>query len=34
MTAINTSHRVLVLGDRDTAEHLDMLGQQAAYQSR
>jgi hypothetical protein len=29
MTAINTS-QVLVLGDRDTAEHLDMLGLQAA----
>ena len=32
MNAINTSHRVLVLGDRDTAEHLDMLGRQAAAQ--
>ncbi len=32
MTAINTSHRVLVLGDRETAEHLDMLGRQAAEQ--
>jgi hypothetical protein len=30
MTAINTSHQVLVLGDRDTAEHLEMLGVQAA----
>jgi hypothetical protein len=29
MTAINTS-QVLVLGDRDTVEHLDMLGHQAA----
>ena len=32
MTALNTSHQVLVLGDRDTAEHLDMLGRQAAAQ--
>jgi len=32
VNAINTSHRVLVLGDRDTGEHLDMLGRQAAVQ--